>query len=57
MRRTYPDYILYLAVTDIVFNSLFEEPIGQLMIEVDVITMNGLKPRLRDRVLSEVIYL
>ncbi|OLP16040.1 fatty-acid synthase [Leptolyngbya sp. 'hensonii'] len=33
MRRTYPDYILYLAVTDVVFNSLFEEPIGQLMIE------------------------
>jgi len=33
MRRTYPDYTLYLAVTDVVFNSLFEEPIGQLMIE------------------------
>ncbi len=33
MRRTYPDYMLYLAVNDVVFNSLFEEPIGQLMIE------------------------
>ncbi len=33
IRRTYPDYILYLAVNEIVFNSLFEEPIGQLMIE------------------------
>ncbi|MFM7450563.1 MAG: element excision factor XisH family protein [Leptolyngbyaceae cyanobacterium] len=33
MRRTYPDYTLYLAVSDFVFNSLFEEPIGQLMIE------------------------
>ncbi len=33
MRRTYPDYKLYMAVNDIVFNSLFEEPIGQLMIE------------------------
>lgn len=33
MRRTYPDYSLYLAVNDVVFNSLFEEPIGQLMIE------------------------
>ncbi len=33
MRRTYPGYTLYLAVNDIVFNSLFEEPIGQLMIE------------------------
>ena len=33
MRRTYPDYTLYLAVTGVVFASLFEEPIGQLMIE------------------------
>ncbi len=33
MRRTYPDYTLYLAVNDVIFNSLFEEPIGQLMIE------------------------
>lgn len=33
MRRTYPDYSLYLAVNDVVFYSLFEEPIGQLMIE------------------------
>jgi hypothetical protein len=33
MRRTYPDYTLYLAVNDFVFRSLFEEPIGQLMIQ------------------------
>jgi hypothetical protein len=33
MRRTYPDYTLYLAINATVFNSLFEEPIGQLMIE------------------------
>jgi hypothetical protein len=33
MRRTYPDYTLYLAVKEVVFNSLFEEPIGQIMIE------------------------
>lgn len=33
MRRTYPDYVLYLAVNDFVFRSLFEEPIGQLMIQ------------------------
>jgi XisH protein len=33
MRRTYPDYVLYLAVNDVIFNSLFEEPIGRLMIE------------------------
>ncbi len=33
MRRTYPEYTLYLAVSDFVFRSLFEEPIGQLMIQ------------------------
>ena len=33
MRRTYPDHTLYLAVSDMIFTSLFEEPIGQLMIE------------------------
>ncbi|MBE9138905.1 XisH family protein [Nodosilinea sp. LEGE 07088] len=33
MRRTYPEYTLYLAVNDFVFKSLFEEPIGQLMIQ------------------------
>lgn len=33
LRKTYPDYILYLAVRDITYESLFTEPIGQLMIE------------------------
>jgi hypothetical protein len=33
LRRTYPDYVLFLAVRDITYHSLFEEPIGQLMIE------------------------
>jgi hypothetical protein len=33
LRRTYPDFVLYLAVRDVVFRSLFEEPIGQLLIE------------------------
>lgn len=28
-----------------------------LAIKVDVVTVNGLKPRIRDRVFSEVIYL
>ena len=32
MRKTAPDRILYLAVRDITFNSLFEEPVGQLLI-------------------------
>jgi hypothetical protein len=32
MRKTDPDRILYLAGRDITFNSLFEEPVGQLLI-------------------------
>jgi hypothetical protein len=32
MRKTEPDRTLYLAVRDITFNSLFEEPVGQLLI-------------------------
>ena len=32
MRKTDPERILYLAVRDITFNSLFEEPVGQLLI-------------------------
>lgn len=32
MRQTQPEYSLYLAVRDTTFNSLFEEPIGQLLI-------------------------
>ncbi len=33
LRRLQPDRTLYLAVRDITFNSLFEEPIGKLLIE------------------------
>lgn len=33
LRRTYPEFVLYLAVRDVVFQSLFEEPIGQILIE------------------------
>lgn len=33
LRRTYPDYVLYLAIRDIVYSSFFEEPIGQILIE------------------------
>jgi XisH protein len=33
LKRTYPDFVLYLAVRDVVYNSLFEEPIGQVLIE------------------------
>lgn len=33
LRKTYPEHILYLAVRDITYESLFAEPIGQLMIE------------------------
>ena len=33
LRRTYPDYILYLAIRDVVYTSFFEEPIGQILIE------------------------
>jgi hypothetical protein len=33
LRKTYPEHILYLAVRDITYESLFTEPIGQLMIE------------------------
>ncbi|NEQ65801.1 MAG: hypothetical protein F6K21_09915 [Symploca sp. SIO2D2] len=32
MRKTDPDRTLYLAVRKITFDSLFEEPIGQLLI-------------------------
>ncbi|NEQ70938.1 MAG: fatty-acid synthase [Symploca sp. SIO2D2] len=32
MRQTDPDRTLYLAVRKITFNSLFEEPVGQLLI-------------------------
>lgn len=32
MRQTNPNRTLYLAVRDTTFNSLFEEPIGQLLI-------------------------
>lgn len=32
MRQTHPEHTLHLAVRDITFNSLFEEPIGQLLI-------------------------
>jgi hypothetical protein len=33
LRRTYPDYVLYLAIRDVVYSSFFEEPIGQILIE------------------------
>ncbi|MEZ2237415.1 element excision factor XisH family protein [Microcoleus sp.] len=33
LQRTYPEHTFYLAVRDITYESLFEEPIGQLMIE------------------------
>lgn len=33
LRRTYPDYALFLAVRDVVYESFFEEPIGQILIE------------------------
>lgn len=33
LRRTYPEFVLYLAIRDVVFQSLFEEPIGQILIE------------------------
>jgi hypothetical protein len=33
LRRTYPEYILYLAIRDVVYTSFFEEPIGQILIE------------------------
>lgn len=33
LRRTYPDHTLYLAVRDVVYESFFEEPIGQILIE------------------------
>jgi hypothetical protein len=33
LRRTYPEHSLFLAVRDITYHALFEEPIGQLMIE------------------------
>ncbi|MFZ4666892.1 MAG: element excision factor XisH family protein [Prochlorotrichaceae cyanobacterium] len=33
LRRTYPEYKLYLAIRDLVYSSFFEEPIGQIMIE------------------------
>ncbi|BAU12653.1 fdxN element excision controlling factor XisH [Leptolyngbya sp. NIES-3755] len=33
LRRTNPEYTLYLAVRDVTYRSFFEEPIGQLLIE------------------------
>ncbi len=33
LRRTNPEYVLYLAVRDVTYRSFFEEPIGQLLIE------------------------
>jgi XisH protein len=33
LRRTNPDYVLYLAIRDVVYSSFFEEPIGQILIE------------------------
>lgn len=33
LQQLQPDRVLYLAVRDITFNSLFEEPIGKLLIE------------------------
>jgi hypothetical protein len=33
LRRTYPEYTLHLAIRDVVYTSLFEEPIGQILIE------------------------
>lgn len=33
LRRTYPDYTLYLAIRDMIYTSFFEEPIGQILIE------------------------
>jgi hypothetical protein len=35
LQKTEPDYTLYLAVRDITYESLFEEPIGKLMIEAE----------------------
>jgi len=33
LRRSYPDYKLDLAIRDVIYNSFFEEPIGQILIE------------------------
>lgn len=39
MRKTDPERILYLAVRDITFNSLFEEPVGQLLIADETLNL------------------
>ena len=41
LRKTYPEHILYLAVRDITYESLFTEPIGQLMIEDEQLKLIG----------------
>ncbi len=33
LRRSYPDYVLYLAIRDVVYDSFFEEPLGKILIE------------------------
>lgn len=35
LNRLEPERTLYLAVRDITFNSLFEEPIGKLLVETE----------------------
>lgn len=39
LRRTYPDVVLYMAVRDVIYHSLFEEPIGQILIEDEQLKM------------------
>jgi len=33
LRRTYEDFVLYLAIRDVVYDSFFEEPLGKILIE------------------------
>ena len=48
----------YLEAPDLIeLLELEEELSDRLGVPVDVVTKNGLKPRLRERILSEVVYL
>jgi len=48
----------YLEAPDLIeLLDLEEELSDRLGMRVDVVTKNGLKPRLRERILSEVVYL
>jgi hypothetical protein len=45
MNRTEPDRMLYLAIREAIFRSIFEEPIGQVLLENQRVKLVVFDPR------------